>query len=108
MNNKVYDLEDLLIDFALQVDEIIEILPNTKLANQIASQLVRSSTSPALNYGEAQSSESHKDLVHKFKIILKELRETGICLKIIVKKPLAQTEIVNPDLDENNQLIAIF
>ena len=88
MSKRQFDLEDRLIDFALLVDEIIEKLPNTKLGNHIAGQLTRSSTSPALNYGEAQSAESTKDFVHKLKIILKELRETRVCLKIIMKKPL--------------------
>jgi len=33
----------------------VEALPKTKLGNQIGSQLVKSGTWPALNYGEAQS-----------------------------------------------------
>lgn len=108
MAKRIFDLEDRLIDFALQVDEIIEEQPNTKLANHIANQLVRACTSPALNYGEAQSAESMKDFVHKLKIILKELRETRVCLKIINKKPLIESDLVKDAFDENNQLIAIF
>ncbi len=108
MSNRVFDLEDRLIDFVLKVDDIIEVLPNTKLANHIANQLVRACSSPALNYGEAQSAVSTKDFVHKFKIILKELRETRVCLKIINKKPLIESNLVKEVLDENNQLIAIF
>lgn len=78
MEKRVFDLEDRLIDFALAIDEIIELLPNTKLANHISNQMVRASTAPALNYGEAQSAESPKDFIHKLKIILKELRETRV------------------------------
>ena len=37
---------------------------------------VRSGTSPAPDYGEAQSAESRRDFVHKMKIALKELRDT--------------------------------
>lgn len=103
-----YDLEERLIDFVLKIDEIIEQLPNTRLANHIAGQMVRSGTSPALNYGEAQSAESQKDFVHKMQIILKELRETRICLKIIIRKPLLENHIVVPVLVENEELIAIF
>ncbi|MCA1758989.1 MAG: four helix bundle protein [Bacteroidales bacterium] len=103
-----YDLEERLIDFVLRIDEIIEQLPNTRLANHIAGQMVRSGTSPALNYGEAQSAESQKDFVHKMQVILKELRETRICLKIIIRKPLLENYIVLPVLAENEELIAIF
>ena len=108
MIKRKYDLENRLIDFVLEIDEIIEQLPNTKLANHLAGQLVRSDTSPALNYGEAQSAESQKDFIHKIQVILKELRETRICLKIIIRKPLLKINIVSSVFQENEELIAIF
>ena len=104
-----FDLEDRLIDFAISISEIVEILPNTKFGNQIGGQLTRSGTSPALNYGEAMSAESTNDFIHKLKIILKELRESFVCLKIIKRKPLIQTsENLELVYKENNELIAIF
>lgn len=108
MKYKVFDLEDRLIDFVLLVNEIVEELPNSKLGNHIGSQLIRSGTSPALNYGEAQSAESPNDFIHKLKIILKELRETRICLKIIQRRPLLNNELVKQTIKENNELLAIF
>jgi four helix bundle protein len=51
----------------------------------MASQLLRSGTSPSLNYGEAQSAESRSDFIHKLKISLKELRETKNNILIIQK-----------------------
>jgi len=108
MEEKRFDLEDRLIDFALRIDEIVESLPNTKLANHIGSQLIRCGTAPALNYGEAQSAESANDFIHKLKVILKELRESRICLKIILKKPLLKPERMDAIIQENNELIAIF
>ena len=50
-----FDLEDRLIDFAVLIIRITEELFNTKVGNDIGGQLVRSGTSPALHYGEAQS-----------------------------------------------------
>ena len=109
MTEKKYDLEDRLIDFVIQIDDIVEKLPNTRLGNYLAGQMIRSGTSPALNYGEAQGAESTNDFIHKLKIILKELRETFVCLKIIKRKPLIEP---NDDLEntyiENNELISIF
>ena len=52
-----YDLENRLINFAVSIIDIVEALPNTRAAKHIAGQLVRSGTSPAPNYGEAQSAE---------------------------------------------------
>jgi four helix bundle protein len=106
--NKKYDLEDRLIDFTINCSLIVEDLPPSKLANHIGGQLTRSSSSGALNYGEAQSAESTNDFVHKLKVVLKELRESRVCLKIIVRKPLLPSSAVQPILAECNELIAIF
>lgn len=107
--NRKFDLEDRLIKFAIRMMEISEKLPNTKAGNHISGQLVRSGSSPALNYGEAQAAESKVDFSHKMKIILKELRETRICLKIIILKPLLQNpNEIQSDMNECNELISIF
>jgi four helix bundle protein len=106
---KKFDLEDRLIDFAVLIVEISESLNNSKAGNHIAGQLVRSGISPALNYGEAQSAESRNDFIHKLKILLKELRETLVALKIIKRVSLTnKIEIVDKGIIECNELISIF
>ena len=75
-----HDLEERLINFSVLIVQLVETMPERKAANHLAGQLLRSDTSPALNYGEAQSGESRKDFIHKISIVLKELRETHICL----------------------------
>jgi four helix bundle protein len=108
-NIKKYDLEERLIEFSLLILDIVEKLPDTKSGNHFAGQLLRSGTSPALNYGEAQVAESRNDFIHKMKICLKELKELYIALQIIKRKPLI-TEYPNLDLciSECKELIAIF
>ena len=87
-----YDLEERLIDFSILIIGIVNEMPNTKAENHLSGQIVRSGTSVSLNYGEAQSAESRRDFIHKMKIILKELRESLISLKIIYKCKLYKTE----------------
>ncbi len=103
-----YDLEDRLIDFAILIIEIVNEIESSKAGNHLSGQLVRSGTSPALNYGEAQSAESKKDFIHKLKIILKELRETYICMKILSKSKLYTENKIEKAKQENNELISIF
>lgn len=104
-----YDLDERLIDFAVLIIAITESLYNTKAGNYISGQLVRSGTSPALHYGEAQSAESRADFIHKIKIILKELRESKNSLRIAKKVPLTdKIENVEKALTESNELISIF
>jgi len=106
---KKFDLEDRLVDFSVLIISIVGAMPNSKAANHLSGQIVRSGTSVALNYGEAQSGESRKDFIHKMKIVLKELRETYVCLKIIHKsKQFKVEEPIIKAKEEANELISIF
>ncbi len=104
-----YDLEERLIDYSCKMIDIVEALPNTRTGNYISAQLVRACNSPAFNYGEAQAAESVKDFVHKMGVILKEIKECRVVLKIITKKILiSPTEKVKVASLETEELIAIF
>ena len=104
-----YQLEERLIMFAVNVTNLAEKLPPTKTGNHVAGQLIRSSTSPAPNYGEAQSAESRRDFIHKIKVCLKELREVNVWLRFVVHKRMIGTDSQIQDLlKESDELIAIF
>ncbi len=103
------NLEDRLIVFASMAMSVCENLNYSEASKHLKSQLLRSATSVALNFGEARSSESPKDLHHKLSIILKELRESFINLKLMKMNHLCKNDsLLENTLDENNQLIAIF
>lgn len=108
MENKKYDLEDRLIKFACMCLDICDLLPVTKAGQNLEFQLSKSGTAPALIYGEAQAAESSADFIHKMKLVLKEIRETRINLRIIMSKPLIVNEKVEIALKECNELMAIF
>ena len=108
-NQREFDLEDRLIDFAVMIIHLAESLPKTKTGSHIAGQIIRCATSPDSNYGEAQAAESRKDFIHKMKISLKELRETKVWLKMILKANMTKlSEKIDQLIDESNQLISIF
>lgn len=102
-------IENRLIDFAVLGIDISKSLYKTETCRYYSDQLIRSTASTALNYGEAQSAESRKDFIHKIKIILKELRESLICLKIIYKANLSRDQkLLDQGMTECNELISIF
>lgn len=103
-----FDLEDRLIDYASSIIELTESLPNTRAGNHVASQLLRSGTAAAPNYGEAQAAESRKDFVHKMGICLKELRESRIWLRIIRRREMLKDPLLAPNMRETEELIRIF
>ena len=105
---KKYDLHERLIEFSIQILEVVEKLPKTYAGTHFAKQLVRCGTAPAFHHAEAQGAESRKDFIHKMRIGLKELRETLVNLKIIKRKPLLEIEEMTVLIDECNQLISIF
>ena len=109
MSEKKYNIEERLIEFSTNLIVFIENLPNSKAANYIGGQLLRSGISPSLNYGEAQAAESRNDFIHKMKVCLKELRESHNSLRILLKAKLYKSiEEINALIIECNELVAIF
>ena len=89
--------------------EVVEALPKNRAGNYIAGQLIRCGLAPALLYGEAQSAESREDFVHKMKIVLKELKESRVCLKLIREKQLiTPVKRLDQIFKECEELIAII
>jgi four helix bundle protein len=101
-------LQDRLIEFACRAIRVSEAMPNTYAAAHLGSQLIRSGTSSALNYAEAQDAESRNDFIHKLKIVVKELRESLVCLKIISQLNLIPSAKLSLLIKENDELIAIL
>jgi four helix bundle protein len=102
-----YDLEDRLINFAVQICLLTDRFPSTPIAKHVSTQITRSGTSPFANYGEAQAAESRQDFSHKLKLCLKGLRETQAWLKFVERMTLCP-EGAEAARRECDQLVAIF
>src|SRR5438128_958959 len=102
------ELEERLIDFAVRIVNLSANLPKTPAGKHIAGQIMRSGTSPAPNYGEARGAESHADFVHKLRIVLKELNETLIWLRVIERSRILKPELLTEIIQENSELCKIF
>ena len=101
-------LEERLTHFAVRIVRLSGSLPRTTAGKHIAGQILRSGTSPAPNYGEARGAESHADFVHKLRIVLKELNETAIWLRIINRSRIVQPDLLMDIIQENKDLSRIF
>ena len=102
------ELEERLIDFAVRIVRLSSNLPRTAAGKHIAGQIMRSGTSPAPNYGEARGAESQADFVHKRAIVLKELNETSVWLRIIGRSGLLRETLIVHLVQENNELCKIL
>jgi four helix bundle protein len=101
-------LEERLLEFGARIGQVVDALPEGKLGRHVAGQLVRCGTSPAPNYAEACAAESRADFVHKLRIVLKELRESRIWLRLCVKSQLLPLKKLSDIIDECTQLMNII
>jgi four helix bundle protein len=98
-----------LLEFAANIVELTESLPNTRAGNHIAGQLLRCGTSDLSNHGEVEAAESRRDFLHKLRICLKELRETKRWLRLLSRtKNIGTPARFTSCLNEVEQLIRIF
>ncbi len=102
------ELSERLLDFAIRVGKVVDALPKTRMGRHIAGQLVRCGTSPAPNYEEGCAAESRADFVHKLSVALKELRESRMWIRMIIRGELLPEARMNDLLDEANQLCKIM
>ena len=102
------ELEERLIEFAVRIVRLSANLPRTAAGKHIAGQIMRSGTAPAPNYGEARGAESQADFVHKLAIVLKELNETSIWLRIIGRSGILRESLLVRLVQENNELCKIL
>jgi four helix bundle protein len=62
---KPYNMEDRLVEFAADALMFTSTIDNSYEGLYYKKRLIRSSGSSALNYGEAQGTQTTKDFIHK-------------------------------------------
>ena len=97
-----------MVGFAVRVIKLSSSLPKTPAGKHIAGQILRCGTSPAPNYGEARGAESTADFVHKLGVVLKELNETSIWLRVIERGEILRRELLTGIIQENLELCKIL
>ena len=106
--SKAEELENRLILFAAAIVDLTTKLPHTIQGRHISNQILRSGTATASNYGEARGAESRSDFVHKLRIVLKELNETAVWLKLIQQTFLFPADKIVALIAENRELCRII
>ena len=106
--SKSDQLEKRLIAFAAAILSLSSGLPRTPQGRHVCTQILRSGTASAANYGEARGAESRADFIHKLKIVFKELNETTIWLELIAQGSLLPAQSTAPIVAENRELCRII
>ena len=106
-SEKIFNFEDRLVRFAGECILFTRNLNKTYENEYYKNQLIRSSGSSSLNFGEAQGTISDKDFVFKVGLVVKELKESRNSLKILDYIKEGDKNIRTLLLKEVEELIAI-
>ena len=99
--------EERLIEFAARIIRLAGGLPKNFQGLHVANQILRSGTAGAPNYAEARGAESRADFIHKMRIVQKELNETAVWIRIMMKSSLVSPDLLVAILAENKELCRI-
>lgn len=104
---KIFNFEDRLVRFAGECIFFTRNLNKSYENEYYKNQLIRSSGSASLNFGEAQGNISDKDFIFKVGLVVKELKESRNSLKIL--NYIKEGDEINRSLllKEIEELIAI-
>ena len=94
--------------FALRVMKLVDALPRTTTGRAIGGQLVRSGTSVGANYRAASRGRSKAEFAAKVGTVAEEADESCFWLALIIEGQLVPEHLVQPLLEEANELTAIF
>ena len=104
---KIFNLEDRLVKFAGECILFVRKLEKSYEVDYYKNQLIRSSGSSSLNYGEAQGTITDKDFIFKVSLSVKELKESRNTLKVLEYIKTGDFEERKWLLNEVEELIAI-
>ena len=102
------DLKQRTKQFALRVLKLVAALPNSVEGRVVGGQLVRAGTSVASNYRAACRGRSRAEFVAKLGIVIEEADESAFWLELIIESSLLRAKLVQPLLDEANELTRIM
>jgi four helix bundle protein len=105
MDEKIFKArtKKLAVAIIKQMDK----LPQSRAADVVARQILRSGTSIGANYRAACRAKSTPDMINKMKIVEEESDETAYWLEILVDAELVKKDQVTEIYKETNEILAM-
>src|SRR5262245_33129291 len=88
------DLQRRTKQFAMRIIRLVERLPNTRTADVIGRQLLRSGTSVGANYRSACRARSPAEFCAKMGIVEEEADESGYWIELLVESGLVKAHLL--------------
>jgi four helix bundle protein len=93
--------------FALDVINLVELLPKDPVARTLGGQLLRCGTSVGANYRATCRAKSTADFISKFGTVEEEADESGFWLDLLVDAKKVSAATAAPLIKEAGELTAI-
>ena len=104
---RIFNLDERLVRFAGESIFFVRKLAKAYELEYYKNQLIRSSGSASLNYGESQGTITDKDYVFKLSLVVKELKESRNSRRVLNYIKEGEENERNWLLSEVEELIAI-
>jgi four helix bundle protein len=108
MQNDDKDLPERTYQFGRRIIVLFQALPETKLAQTLGLQCLRSGTSVGANYREADRARSKPEFIAKMGDCLKELDETSLWHRHLEDAEIVSNQRLSALRKETDELIRIF
>ncbi|MFZ5878389.1 MAG: four helix bundle protein [Chloroflexota bacterium] len=92
---------------AVAIIKQMDKLPQSRAADVVAKQIIRSGTSIGANYRAACRAKSTPDMINKMKIVEEESDETMYWLEILVEAGLLPQEQAESTYKETNEILSM-
>ena len=102
------ELKERTKHFALRILKLVSALPNNVQGRAVGGQLVRCGTSVASNYRAACRGRSKAEFIAKLGVVEEEADESAFWLELIIEASMLNAKLVQPLLDEANELTRIM
>lgn len=101
------NLKNRTKSFALRIIKLVESLPETRTADVIGRQLMRSATSVAANYRSSCRARSKADFISKMGIVEEEADESLLWPELLVESGVVKEKNIELLMKEADELVAI-
>ncbi len=93
---------------AIRVIRLVNRLPNSRAAGNIAHQILRSATSVGANYRAAQRARSPAEFRAKLGIVEEEADETAYWIELLMESELVKRDLLEDLYQEINEITAMI
>jgi len=94
--------------FGLRVIKLVESLPNSKAANVIGNQLLRTGTSVGANYRSTCRARSKPDFISKASISIEEADESLYWMEMLIEAEIMPKDRLSSLMQEGDEIVAIL